>query len=182
MSHEALIERFPWMIELEDLLQETCHDCAVAIGEHHIPGCDAARCRKCGGQHMVCGCDVETDIWSGLMMPNLYYLCLVNDLWCYDAIEINGKEFPITTPEMSRLGLSIQLSDDPLVEHGDSLREIAGEEVTVINRRTKWHIPCKKGDPGAHADLNSASMLNAQRCQDDSIEADTQFEQVGLWV
>lgn len=177
MDHEALIERFPWMVEFTDKLQETCHDCAVTIGQRHVVGCDAARCRLCGGQHMCCGCDVEPDIWSGLMMPHLHYICLVDELWCYDAIEINGKEFPITSPEMSRLGLSIQLSGDPLEQYQDNLRDIAGEEVVSVNPCMKWHIPCKKGDPGAHADLNTASMVNAQRCEESN-----RPEQVGLWV
>lgn len=33
-----------------------CHDCNVAPGKYHHPGCDAEACGKCGGQVISCGC------------------------------------------------------------------------------------------------------------------------------
>ncbi len=169
---EAVLERFPWMEAFKDRLQEKCHDCGKSIGERHTPGCDAARCRECGCQHMCCGCDTEPDIWSGLMMPNLHWICLQRDLWCYDAIVINDKEHPITTPELYRLALDIQLAGDPLEQFKENLQELAGEPVRSVKPRIRWHIPCKRDDPGAHADLNRASL--AQGIPDAEVTA--------LWV
>jgi hypothetical protein len=36
-----------------------CHDCDVACGELHIPGCDWERCPACKGQGISCGCKWE---------------------------------------------------------------------------------------------------------------------------
>lgn len=33
-----------------------CHDCGCSDGEFHISGCDAERCRLCGGQIIACEC------------------------------------------------------------------------------------------------------------------------------
>ena len=35
---------------------ERCHDCLVAPGGFHHPGCDMEECPRCGGQLISCGC------------------------------------------------------------------------------------------------------------------------------
>ncbi len=39
-----------------------CHDCNVAVGGCHHPGCDMEECPKCDGQLISCGCLDEEDV------------------------------------------------------------------------------------------------------------------------
>jgi hypothetical protein len=38
-----------------------CHDCAVAFGQFHVPGCDWEQCPRCGGQLISCDCEIFWD-------------------------------------------------------------------------------------------------------------------------
>jgi hypothetical protein len=45
-----------------DTMLNNCHDCRVAGGYNHHPGCDDEQCPKCRGQLISCGClDSESD-------------------------------------------------------------------------------------------------------------------------
>lgn len=45
---------------------QRCHDCNVAVGGYHHPGCDMERCPRCQGQLISCGCldDGSDDDWG----------------------------------------------------------------------------------------------------------------------
>lgn len=44
-----------------------CPDCGVKPNTQHVEGCDVARCTKCGGQRLGCGCrGGKPDEWTGL--------------------------------------------------------------------------------------------------------------------
>jgi hypothetical protein len=36
-----------------------CHDCAILIGELHVPNCDVEECPICGGQLISCECPFD---------------------------------------------------------------------------------------------------------------------------
>jgi len=48
-----------------------CHDCNIADGGYHHPGCDMERCPNCGGQLISCGCLDEDH--PGIMFAIHYY-------------------------------------------------------------------------------------------------------------
>jgi hypothetical protein len=52
-------------LDVERLTVQTeryiCHDCGVAEGQLHMPGCDMECCPNCGGQRISCGCPLSFD-------------------------------------------------------------------------------------------------------------------------
>lgn len=47
----------PYFSPFDDL-DHRCHDCGVALGRIHHPGCDLEECPRCHGQLLSCECDV----------------------------------------------------------------------------------------------------------------------------
>lgn len=48
-----------WWTDYKKTPRSRCHDCNVAIGGIHHPGCDMEECPVCGGQLFVCDCSED---------------------------------------------------------------------------------------------------------------------------
>ena len=113
-------------------LLSNCHDCGVAPGGTHHPGCDSERCGVCGDQALTCDCD-----WDA------YNAKRTENRWTGLA---RGYE------ECFRLGYMCRnetLDGRPVSFH-EALVKQNREGFGVI----KWHVPCKATDEGARPDLN----------------------------
>jgi hypothetical protein len=49
-----------------DSRKARCHDCNIAYGGVHHPGCDAEECPRCHGQLISCGCLNDPDAEEGI--------------------------------------------------------------------------------------------------------------------
>ena len=50
-------ERIRSRVDQEEIRTDRrCPDCAVEVGEFHLPGCDIERCPRCAGQSISCEC------------------------------------------------------------------------------------------------------------------------------
>ncbi len=60
VSYHATILRIPYGQEFVQRYQmrKNCHNCAVRIGQVHVPGCTVEVCPLCGGQLISCDCPI----------------------------------------------------------------------------------------------------------------------------
>lgn len=65
---------------------EHCHDCGVAVGHYHHPGCDMEECALCHGQLISCDCGVaevelnENSQYDFSFMSNMELILMVKQL------------------------------------------------------------------------------------------------------
>lgn len=139
-----MIEMFPWMEELKSEMSEVCYSsgCEAKLGERHY--CGMSRCSKCGGQSISCGHRNKPDRWSGINMPNLHMVCVLEKLYCHTLVRVKNGIFagdhPIDTN--TREGNSLLFALD---------RGVSREDLEIL-----WHKQCNKGDYSWYYDLNRA--------------------------
>lgn len=118
-----------------------CPDCAVALGEMHIPGCDLETCPRCGRQAISCDC--------------IYAFCGMDPLYLeeeYPEIYMNGPTAEMyarwdatwAARRIPWLGLDERPDSKAAIRWGWYAKFIAGQG---------W-IRCGPDEPGAGPDLN----------------------------
>jgi hypothetical protein len=143
---EEFIKQNPWMEAFKNDLRDHCHDCGAKLGRKHKRGCDTARCLVCGGQRLQCNCKGgHGDIWTGLMYPKYHQIAFENDLWCHTLVRKHGE---------------LEWHPVPMDDKEDEWNKLYFHYMyNFINGYTRMHVPCKKGDIGAYADLNRAAVF-----------------------
>ncbi len=137
---------------------KSCPDCGVKPGAVHSPGCDVERCPRCKGQAISCDCiyefcgmplfDLEEehpDIFEGGPTEEMYEKW---DAAWGDKREPWSGEWP-GKAECRELGFYCR---DIAPDGTPYTRPYTAEE--VLGGKIKFHVPCNKGDSGAHEDLN----------------------------
>jgi hypothetical protein len=55
-------ERWPKLEGWAEVTRRPCHDCFAINGQLHCDGCDMEQCPRCLGQHLGCGCQLDSDV------------------------------------------------------------------------------------------------------------------------
>jgi hypothetical protein len=134
-----------------------CHDCGVAPGSTHHPGCDTERCAKCGGQAIGCDCIYEVngldmnyleerhpEIYSGGPTPEMYVK------WNAEWGDKRRRWTGLWPGELECYKLGLFCRD----LHLDGSVPTAENPMKIGGINMLWHQPCKADDEGASADLN----------------------------
>jgi hypothetical protein len=186
---DQMIKKHPWMEFYRNQLHEKCGDCQVELGQRHHEGCDVARCTKCGGQRLGCGCKKgRTDEWTGILYPALHKKCVEHDLWQRSWLIYKGAKYPVD--QHSNMGFLFAVATTgvynpgqfhilPLDDDKSKVRAKSPyhDEIFEIDSETmrrfceavssdpaprveiKMHDPCNRDDEGADADLNRAAVF-----------------------
>jgi len=109
-----------------------CHDCGVAPGEFHTPGCDVERCAMCGYQAIGCDCIYKV---SGIDVDTME-----------DPTDEMYERFDA---EIEKLGGRL-----PWTGHWPNLTECQEYGFWCYWVEGKGWVECSKDHPEAREDLN----------------------------